>query len=95
MRLNDKYTFVPDMNFGFRFELVDEFIQIVPSNFGLFNSHHQWLLENVKIVLFTFFQVFFEKFHKLRTTIISGVSIVVSCIIIYVHICVVGQSSFI
>ena len=47
--LLDPFNF-PDKCLGFRLELVDEFIKIVPRAFGPFIGHHQELFECVKSV---------------------------------------------
>ena len=41
----------PDKCFGFKFELVDEFTEIVPNTFGYFKGHRQELFESFKIAL--------------------------------------------
>ena len=42
----------PDKCFGFKLELVDEFIEINPSAFEPFVGHHQGLFASVKILFF-------------------------------------------
>ena len=47
--------------FGFRLELVNEFIKIVPSAFGTFIGHHQELLACVKSVFLKSFKDTYQK----------------------------------